>query len=148
MRPAVTIALVLAALSHCNGQIQSFEWLIGTWKSPASAAYERWEKAPDGEHLLGKAFLLEGPDTTVTETITLKHANGSFHYIPDVAGGQPPVDFRITTTNGHSFVAENPQHDFPKTIRYRLVRREGRDILEAQIEGNGKVTAYTFEKVK
>lgn len=148
MHTVLTTTLLLAALSACNGQMQSFEWLIGTWKSPAGNIYERWEKAPDAEHLLGKAFLLKGPDTTVTETITLKYANGYFHYIPDVAGDQPPVDFTITATDDRSFVAENPQHDFPKIIRYKLVWREGRDILEAQIEGNGKVTAYVFEKVK
>ena len=90
----------------------------------------------------------EMTNRAVTETIILKYANGSFHYIPDVTGDQPPVDFTITASDDHSFVAENPQHDFPKLIRYRMVRRKSGDILEAQIEGNGKVTAYTFEKIE
>lgn len=148
MRSPFTLTFFLSVLAVCHGQAQSFEWLIGVWRSSTGPTYEEWYEASDGRHLIGKGFLLKGSDTTVTETIILKYANGSFHYIPDVTGDQPPVDFTITASDDQSFVAENPQHDFPKLIRYRIVRRKSGDFLEAQIEGNGKVTAYTFEKIK
>lgn len=148
MTAPFTVLFFLSALSGCYGQSRQFQWLAGTWKIPGKEIFETWRAVEGSENLLGRSFRVKDADTIVTETISLEYHNGSYHYIPDVAGDQGPVDFKIIRKDGKSFVAENPQHDFPKIIRYRLVRKDDRDVLEAQIEGNGKVTAYTFEKIK
>lgn len=110
--------------------------------------FEVWSAKEGSQDLSGRSFRVKGADTVVTEVISLSYFNGSFHYIPDIAGGQPPIDFMITASDSQSFVAENPQHDFPKVIRYRYVKKEGREMIEASVEGNGKVISYSFEKLK
>src|SRR5687767_6611536 len=133
----------LIASFDVNGQSNDFQWLIGTWQVQGQNVFEVW-KPHGAKELAGKSFKINGADTIVTETILLKVFNGSFHYIPDVAGSQPPIDFIVTSADSLGFVAENPQHDFPKVIRYRYVRKGSEEFIEAAIEGNGKVIPYSF----
>ena len=126
----------------------TFNWLIGSWKLKDKSIYEVWSASDDNNTLEGKSYRITGTDTIVMERIKLTYQDGAFHYMPDVPQNKGPVDFKITHYDNRSFVAENPKHDFPKIIRYTIVRKEGHDILEASIEGNGKVIPYRFEKVK
>jgi hypothetical protein len=135
-------------LGRCRSQQQDFQWLAGTWKLDGKNIYEVWQLSEADKILEGRSFIVKDYDTVVTEMITIQFYNGSFHYIPDVAGDQPPVDFTFTSHNDNSFVAENPKHDFPKLIRYRYVKKDGQERIEAAIEGNGKVIPYSFIKLK
>jgi hypothetical protein len=131
-----------------NAQQKEFSWLVGTWKVKDKNIFESWTAAKDGKTLEGTAYRMKGPDTLVTEEVRFTYESGSFHYIPDVAGDQGAVDFKITQHNSSGFVAENPQHDFPKLIRYKFIRKENRDMIEASIEGDGQVIPYVFERVR
>jgi hypothetical protein len=139
-----TSCFLFAHFSHA--QQKEFGWLIGTWKQKDKLVFESWKVSKDGKTLEGFSYRIKAKDTIVMENIRLIYAGDSFHYIPAVSGDPAPVDFRITRYNQHSFVAENPQHDFPKVIRYRFVNKN-KKLLEASIEGNGKVIPYRFEKV-
>jgi hypothetical protein len=127
-------------------QTKEFQWLIGTWKMKEKNIYEVW-KASDGQSLEGISYRLKGNDTIVMEQMKLQYANNAFHYVPDVAGEQASVDFKITQYDARSFRAENPEHDFPKIIRYIFSIKKDQPIIEAAIEGDGKIIPYVFEKV-
>lgn len=129
-------------------QLKEFSWLAGTWKLERRNTFEVWCANDETQTLSGRSFQVEGSDTTITETISLKFLNDSYHYIPDLAGNQPPVDFIITNFDENGFVAENPQHDFPKVIRYRFFQKGGMEQIEATISGNGKVISFLFQKIK
>jgi hypothetical protein len=125
-----------------------FEWLVGKWKVKDKPVFEIWKKGNDEQTLLGVSFRIQGADTVITERISLTFSEGYYHYIPAVAENKEPVDFTITSYDEKSFIAVNPLHDFPKLIRYTIVRKVEGDFLEAAIEGNGKVIPYTFERVR
>jgi hypothetical protein len=129
-------------------QRSEFQWLIGTWKGAGANEFERWMSHNNTNDLTGTSFRIRQGDTLVTEVITLTHYEGAFHYVADVAGDQPPIDFKITSYDQHSFIAENLEHDFPKLIRYKRVVANDGESIEAAIEGNGKVIPYTFKKQK
>jgi hypothetical protein len=148
MNTTFTVLIWLLSIHCATAQHKNFKWLTGSWKIQGENVFEVWGVKEGSQDLSGRSFRVKGADTVVTEVISLSYYNGSFHYIPDIAGDQPPIDFIITASDGQSFVAENPQHDFPKIIRYRYVRKEGREMIEASIEGNGKVISYSFEKLK
>lgn len=131
-----------------SAQKKEFGWLCGTWKMKNKNVFETWKVSPDDKSLEGFSFQTKGVDTTGMERIRLVFEQDAFYYIPDVAGDQSAVKFMITTYTTDSFVAENPQHDFPKIIRYHLIRKENKDFIEASIEGNGKVIPYSFERLK
>jgi hypothetical protein len=147
MKSILTIVF-FALISTGFAQQKEFNWLLGTWKLKDKNIYERWSLASDGKSFEGLSFRVKEKDTIVTEKIRFMFDGSAFHYMPDVAGPQGEIDFKITTFSSTSFVAENPQHDFPKLIRYAFVRKEGRDYLEAAIEGNGKVIPYNYERLK
>jgi hypothetical protein len=144
MKKLILFSLLISIASSCLAQ-HKFEWLTGTWKLKDKNVYEVWIKSKVNDDLIGRSFRINNSDTVVLEKITLTFKNNSYYYIPDVPQNAKPVDFKITTFDNSGFVAENPQHDFPKLIRYRL---RSNDNLEAAIEGNGKVIPYSFEKVK
>ncbi len=146
--PAFTLFLFVLSVNALNAQSKEFGWLEGTWKLKDKDVYEVWKLADDGKTLEGISYRIRSNDTIVTERIRLVYKNGSFHYVPDVAGDQAPVDFTITSHTSDSFVAENPTHDFPKLIRYQRIRKDQHEFIEAAIEGNGKVIAYLFSRLK
>ena len=148
MKRIGAILAVLICTQCSTPQENNFNWLIGTWKLDGQNVYELWASDEGKPGLSGISFSVDGIDTLVSEVISLEFSNGHFHYIPDVAGDQAPVDFTIISTRDRSFVAENPQHDFPKVIRYERVAGKDEDLLHASIEGNGKKISYSFRKIE
>jgi hypothetical protein len=143
----VTVTLFTFSLP-LFAQQKEFSWLIGTWKLKDKNIFEQWMKDPDGKSLIGKSFRVKGADTVSMEEVRFTFSNNQFHYIPDVAGEQGPVDFAITKYEANSFVAENPLHDFPKIIRYKRVKKDDSETIEASIEGGSKVISYQYQRVK
>jgi hypothetical protein len=142
------IGIVLTT-TQLFAQQKEFGWLVGTWKLKDKNAFEHWVYREKENALYGISYRIKNTaDTVITEEITLKFQDDSFYYIPDVAGAQGSVPFKITMYTATTFTAENPAHDFPKIIRYKFIQQGGQDINEASIEGNGKVISYTFVRVK
>jgi len=142
------VGLILLISVSALAQKKEFEWLIGTWKLKDKNIYEEWRVGPDGKTLEGISYRIKEGDTLGLEKFRFTFDGKSYHYMPDVEGPQGEVDFKITRYDAISFVAENPQHDFPKLIRYKYVRRNDADCIDAAIEGGGKVISYYYEKVK
>lgn len=61
-------------------------------------------------------------------------APGRIYYVAH-PNARPGTDFKLTRTDGHSAVFENPQHDHPKIIRYP---KNPDGSLTARIEGDEK----------
>lgn len=147
MKTFITCALVLASCL-AFGQQKEFSWLVGKWKMKDKSVFEEWKTDADGKTLIGSSYRVKDGQTIPMEEIRFTFSNNSFHYIPDIAGDQGPVDFTITQHSADGFVAENPKHDFPKLIRYKFIKKDGKDWIEAAIEGDGKVIPYQFERVE
>ena len=125
------------------GQQNEFGWLIGTWQE-TKYSFEIWKS--EGNFLSASAYQIDHQTgkQIVSEEIKLIKKGDDFYYVPDVAGPQGPVEFKITSFDKNSFVAENPEHDFPKKITYK---RTG-ELLEAAISGESKSLHFTFKKIK
>ena len=145
-----TIFVCVFSVVSCYafGQAKEFGWLVGTWKMKDKNVFERWTLSTDKKFLVGSSFKKEGESTVILEETSIMRSGDSFYYVADVAGDQDSVQFRISSFDVTSFVAENPEHDFPKIIRYKAIQKEGKTYLDAAIEGNGKVIPYSFEKVR
>jgi hypothetical protein len=148
MKKLIAFLLFTSACHLAFSQQKEFSWLVGKWKLKDKSVFEQWKTDADGKTLLGQSFRVKDGQTIMMEEVLFTFSNNSFHYIPDVAGDQGPIDFTITHYAADGFVAENPKHDFPKLIRYKLVKKDGKDWIEAAIEGDGKVIPYQFERVE
>ncbi len=150
---AMTTLLLVAMRRPFENKMDVFLWLIGTWtlKNDQGTVMETWRPMNDssyeGESTLYKKTL----ETVQLEKMQLVYRGGNYYYIP-VASGQndgQPVRFRVTGFDKKSFTAENPEHDFPKRIRYTLVKK---DSLLARIDDGKAVPVkksdYYFSRLK
>ena len=139
MHYAITagIFMLLLAGSHSvfaqTGQIAQLGWLAGCW-----AAENR--DAGSGEHWLPLAGgTMLGVGRTVKNGTTIEHeflqirtdAQGKVVYIA-LPSGQKETRFVASDIADNSAVFENPQHDFPQRIIYKL---SAPDLLIARAEG-------------
>jgi hypothetical protein len=133
----------MAALSLC-AQINEFDWLVGTWQEKGKQNFEVWHRV--GNEFRAESFELKPNEIkTVTEKIRLTKRGSDFFYIPDVPHNGKPIEFKITSFDKNGFVAENPQHDFPKKISYKKIHQTE---LVATISGGNKSISYLFQKIK
>lgn len=135
-----------------NKTINQFEWLVGSWENQlADGRYsEVWKKESD-TILRGGSFYMNTHDTLFAESIKLVKRKNDFYYIVTVTyenqsfpKKENPVAFKLTSSTTDFLVFENPKHDFPKKITYKLVNK---DSLYAEISGDGKSQGFPFKKV-
>lgn len=129
--------------SAVEAQFKSLHWLAGNWErinvKPGRTASEKWELASLAE-LKGLGVTMKGRDTVFLEKIQLKIEGDHIYYIADVEENKQPVYFKLVETGSTGFVCENPTHDFPKKIVYRLKKNS----LTVTISGDGRSQDYLF----
>lgn len=134
---------VLSAALPLRGQKNEFGWLLGTWQDENKMSFEVW--IDQGHFFSGSAYSVDQAGRkTLTEEIRLIRKGNDFYYVPDVAGPQGPVAFKITSLDHNSFIAENPDHDFPQRITYQNVDAR----LEATVSGGSRLIRYHYRKIK
>lgn len=140
-----TFTLICCAVFSARSQ-SPFDWLIGKWKQKKRDSYEVWTRGSGNVLLNGVVYkITSSRDTVFTEEIKFHIKDDKYYYIPDVAGDKGPIPFTVSHFDETGFVAENPDHDFPKKIAYRYTKKENR--LIATISGDGKSIEFHFEKI-
>jgi hypothetical protein len=128
---------LLAFTGNSENKMQSFKWLEGSWvmkKKNGGAIMESWFPHNDST-LIGESmsFSVTG-HSKVLENLELAYKSGAYYYISKVNGqnNNQEVSFKITSFSEKGFVAEKPDHDFPKRITYHLINK---DSIHAFIDG-------------
>jgi hypothetical protein len=132
-----SFVLISFAAKHSEKSIKQFDWLKGSWtmkKKNGGAVMENWQGSNDST-LTGESlnFSVTGA-SRVMETLQLVLRKGTYYYISAVKdqNNSQPVTFTIISNIENGFVAENPEHDFPKRITYNLINK---DSSHAFIDG-------------
>ena len=115
--------------------IENLFWLSGCWDNGDTLRRyeEQWMK-PAGNSMLGMSRTVAKGKTVEYEFLQIRQQpNGAIYYVA-LPSGQPQDSFRLVKTGSQELVFENPEHDFPQRIIYRL---KG-DSLVARIEGKSK----------
>ena len=143
-------ALLCAGMSYSqpSSKLNNFKklfWLEGTWVrtnvKPGYSGNEQWIKISPTE-LQGIGIAMKGLDTVFVEKFRLVIKGNNIFYVADVPPNKQPVDFKLTEISEKAFTCENPEHDFPKRIRYQ----KEDNTIKATISGNGKSVDYLFDK--
>ena len=141
--PSVCIILVALLAVACNNNtgkenpetVARFIWLNGKWvmKEGDGTVTEQWKQVNDSL-MEGSSDFIKGDSVIPFEKIRMFRRGIDFYYEAKAAGqnNEQPVEFKLSSFSDSGFVAENPQHDFPKRITYRLVNK---DSIHAVVDG-------------
>ncbi len=116
--------------------IGDFAWLAGGWERSGNGreTVEQWMK-PAGQLMLGMSRTVANGKTREFEFLQIRQQeNGDIFYIA-LPSEQKETWFKLVKMGEKEAVFENPQHDFPQRIIYRL---ENDGSLRARIEGMSK----------
>lgn len=133
-----------AAEDDVGPRLEPLAWLVGQWNRTGlpdgQSGYERWQS--DGAGYSGVGVRLRGAQVAFEERLRIEADDGGVFYIAAVPGNPAPVRFRLTEQTQNAVAFENPNHDFPKRIAYRV---DG-DRLEALISADGREIRFGFER--
>ena len=147
MRPglwelALAGTLSLPVMAQPAATTADVAFLAGCWRSEKGGRVveEHW-LAPAGGTLMGVGRTVSAGKTTEHEFLQIRDLADGLTYIAKPSG-QPEASFRATSKSAGEIVFENPAHDFPQKITYRLTG----DTLMARTEGtmNGRTRAIDF----
>lgn len=139
---AVFAAFTVPVTCQSAATTADLKFLTGCWSLDVKGrkVEEHW-MAPAGGSLMGVSRTVANGKTTEFEFLQIRDLPEGLTYIAKPSN-QPEAKFVAATKTADEVVFENPKHDFPQRIRYRL---KG-DTLHARIEGtiNGKERAIDF----
>lgn len=146
----VTLALFSAVIGQENKpRIDSLVWLSGCWEQNDAAkkrfGTEQWMK-PSGGTMIGMSRTVKNGKTTAFEFLRILEDEKGIFYISRPSQNSGETSFKLVKSGPTEVTFENPAHDFPQRIIYRLDKTS----LFARIEGtnNGKAMGIDFPMIK
>lgn len=141
MKQCIVFLILAAALASFvpvkpGKGVEQFKWLEGEWSAKVSrgSIVEEWKLTSDST-LEGQCkFVNTSGEENVYEKLLFHYSGGRYSYNVTLLNrtDQKQVPFVITSFTAKGFVAENPEHDFPKRIIYDLLSK---DSIHAFIDG-------------
>lgn len=121
-----TMVLLLVSFVQLDA-FKRLHGLQGVWKmqTKRGGLYEEWNIVDD-KYLQSRGYFIKGTDTVVNERVALQNKADGIYYTSTVENqnNRQPIAFKLTTATNNTFVFENPEHDFPKRIVYRLINKD------------------------
>ena len=146
----IFLALVLLTnLSTQTPAIADLSWIAGDWQTAPGGrrqVEEHWTNAAGGT-MMGMSRTVAGDKTVEFEYVRIEQRADGIYYVAHPKARCPGTDFKLTKASATEAVFENPQHDFPKRIIYRMTAD---DSLTASIDGGEgtKPMSFAFRRMK
>ena len=125
-------------------------FIAGCWEinrpEKQSLTNEQW-MSPVGGAMIGMARSVRNGKMGSYEYLRIVKDDIGIHYIAKPSQSKSETSFKLVKWAANEAVFENPTHDFPQRIVYKLT---GADSLTARIEGttNGKASGMDFPYVR
>lgn len=155
-RPNLTILLlapaailVLAATpapAPTDATLADLAWLAGHWQAEHGGAIteELWTR-PAGGLMLGLNRQYRAGEGAAFEYLRIEEGAEGIRYLASPGGG-PPTAFPLARTAERHVVFENPDHDWPQVIEYRLDDEGVLHVRAAGLEAGSQELAWTMEE--
>jgi hypothetical protein len=132
------------SLNRLHSQSVFPEFLNGTWKIENEEHFEHWDKM-NSEQLKGVTYkLIQGRVIVEEYSEIVKSPKGIVYKASPVGQNNgKTIEFKQTRSDS-LFVFENPKHDFPKKIIYKLINAKQ---VEVSISDGAKKT-ISYKMVK
>ncbi|MDH3651237.1 MAG: DUF6265 family protein [Saprospiraceae bacterium] len=133
-------------LAAQSDEWDKLRWLLGKWQNmgvkPGQIAWEEWKETSDSDWS-GIGLTLEGSDTVFVEWLRIVDKDQALYYVAEVSHNEEPVYFKMIDIGVNYFEVENPEHDFPKKIKYEYKDNQ----LNVVISGDGKEVPFSFVRL-
>ena len=102
--------------------VKQLHWLSGCWalNGAEEGSGEQWT-SPAGGAMLGMARTIRGGRMFSFEYLRIVETVDDTLKLVATPSGQAPAEFSLLTLSESEVVFENPNHDFPQSIMYRLL---------------------------
>jgi len=130
--------------SKMQPTLETISWLAGQWQeeNERGLTEELWMPAR-GRMMLGVNRTSKDANRTGDfEYLRIAQHKGNITYYAS-PGGAEATGFELTEADDKHVVFENPEHDFPKRIEYRLDGKK----LTATISGDKPGPSWVFTRV-
>lgn len=128
-----------------TSDLTKLNWLEGKWKKfdnkTNKTSIENWNKLSTTE-FTGIGCTLKGKDTVFVEKLKIIVKDNLLYYVADVKENKELTFFKFISITKTGFVCENPKHDFPKKIEYKLTNKH----LTVIISYEKKKVIFEFDK--
>ena len=149
----IFVLLMLGSLGPAqspNPTLNDLSGLAGCWEANLRGreVNEQWMK-PGGGIMLGIARTVsQGKAAEFEFTQIREDKDGAIYYVAKPSG-QPEASFKLVKLQNKEAVFENPQHDFPQRIIYRL-QPDGSLFarVEATVKGQLRGIDYPYKRAK
>lgn len=144
---SVVALLVAVAGAETGGgsgaSVDDLDWLAGCWQTVDAEAGsgEQWTR-PAGGTLLGTGRTVKEGRTVATEHLLIRETDAGIEYVA-WPSGQSKTIFGLKSLGDGEVVFENPGHDFPQRIAYRL-NSPNRLVASIEGESDGVVRGVDF----
>lgn len=131
-------------------QLSELKWISGCWEinkpDEKILISEQW-MGPEGKAMMGMSRTVRDGKMTGYEFLRIVEDDSGIHYISKPHQNRDDTAFKLVKWKANDVTFENPAHDFPQRIIYRLTKP---DALTARIEGtrNGKTSGVDFSFVR
>jgi hypothetical protein len=138
----VFLTLFLANITLAQPDFPDF--LQGTWKMENKEVFEHWDKLNDNT-LKGFSYKFKDGQMAISEYLDISRINKEIIYTATVLNQNQGkgVNFKLIKTDS-TFTFENPNHDFPQKIVYKILNDT--EIFVQVSDGNQKGFAYRMQK--
>ena len=146
---AIFVFYVTSFAQEVKPTIESLGWISGCWEQNDAVkkrfGSEQWMK-PSGGSMIGMSRTVKNGKTVAFEFLRIVQDDTGIHYISRPSQNKEETLFKLIKFSPNEIVFENPTHDFPQRIIYRLDKTN----LFARIEGNnnGKAMGVDFPMTK
>jgi len=120
-------------------------WLAGCWEVTRGTQHvtEQWMR-PEGESLIGMSRTTSEGRTVAYEFLLIREGSKGLEYVARPSGQAEAVFTAVRVTDREA-VFENPTHDFPTRITYRLQPDKSLlAVVEGRVSGQPRAIEFPY----
>lgn len=134
-------------------ELEKAKWLLGEWEKTDSLGtlIEIWQPNNDSTYTGESYYIQNEKDTIHNEQIELLQDQEHLIYSATVTGenNNKAIPFQLTKDEDSLLVFENPKHDYPQKLEYRLLKNKSVSItVSGKERGKASATNYLLSKKK
>lgn len=134
-------------------ELEKAKWLLGEWIKTDSLGTlkEIWANQDDSTFIGQSYYFQNEKDTLHFESIELMQDQEHLIYSATIKGenNDTAIPFQMTKDEDSLLVFENPKHDYPQKLEYRLQKNKSISIIvSGRSKGKASSTTYSLSKKK